>query len=168
MGWSFHHGTGKADIIADVVRNFTFEKPEGSCKVLAKCIRGNTMYMVVEIKKAGAEPERFIDVVLLSRGKDGYGYKDMDDGMHPYSYDCPIGYLDMCTAPMNKGAADYREKVRERHAVHGRKLSIGDKVKLTNGWVVEIVSLKPLKCRFDGLVYKFSRKSLAPAEVAAA
>jgi hypothetical protein len=166
MGWSHTYGADKADIIAELTRGYTGASGT-TFKTLKHCARGNVLYAVTEMVREG-KTDRFIAVYLLSKNRDvGWGYKAMDDGMHPYYYDCPIGYLDMCSPPMNKGAADYRAKVRAHHAVHGRKLSIGEMVKLSNGWTVEVVSLKPLKCKYAGTVYKFSRKSLVAMDVAA-
>jgi hypothetical protein len=167
MGWSHTYGASKSEVIADITADYTGGSG-ASFKKLKHCVRGNTVYAVVEMTR-GEKVERFIAVYLLSKSRGvGWGYKDMDEGAHPYYYNCPLAYLDMCTAPMNESSAKWREKVRAYQAIHGRKLAVGDKVKLTNGWEVEIESVKPLRCMYAGLVYKFSRKSLAAAACVAA
>jgi len=160
MGWSHTYGASKSDVINEVTRDYTGASGT-TFKTLKHCARGNALYAVTETVREG-KTERFVAVYLLSKNPNvGWGYKAMDEGMHPYYYGCPVGYLNLCTEPMNDSSAKWREKVRARAATRGRKLAVGDKAELTNGWTVEITGLKPLSCSYKGITYKLSRKMLA-------
>lgn len=134
-------------------------------KTIAHCVRGNAVYAVREITKKDADPVRYVFVALLSKSKGfGWGSKVMDESEHPYYYACPVGYLDLCTAPMNDNSAKWREKVRAFAAT--RKVAVGDKVNLVNGWSVEITSLKPMRCSHEGRNYKLHARLIASKEAA--
>jgi hypothetical protein len=60
---------------------------------------------------APGESRRYIQCDLLKGGGNGWGYKSMDESMHPYYYSCPLSYLDL--AP--EQCAEWRQKVREYH-----------------------------------------------------
>ena len=159
MGWSYERGADKAKVIAE------FIAPYGDSKTIAHCVRGNSVYAVREVIKAGAEPERYIVIALLGREKGfGWGSKTMSEHEHPYYYACPVSYLDMCTAPGNEHSAKWREKVRARAAL--RKVAVGDKVNLANGWLVEITGLKPLRCSHEGRNYKLHARLIMSKEAA--
>ena len=53
------------------------------------------------------------------RDREGYvfGYKDMDESMEPYEYDCPESILKLLTPTDHAGAVVWRAKCRERNAV---------------------------------------------------
>lgn len=162
MGWSHTYGASKTDIIEEVTSSYTGASGT-TFKKLKHCVRGNAVYAVVEMVRDG-KTERFIAVYLLSKSDVGWGYKAMDEGCHPYHYACPVTYLDLCTEPMNDYSAKWREKVRYFNKVHNCKLAVGDKVLLTNGWTVEITSVKPLRCSYNGSNYKLARKLLVGPE----
>lgn len=58
--------------------------------------------------------ERWIgcDLLEYSKRDEGWGYKDMDESMHPYYYSCPLSYLDMVPVV---GSEEWRQGVREYH-----------------------------------------------------
>lgn len=75
---------------------------KSSC--LAHCFRGGrfsgVLWSVWERTFEGgkARPtERWIqcDLLRYSRSNEGWGYKDMEESMHPYFYSCPLGYLEI-------------------------------------------------------------------------
>jgi hypothetical protein len=70
-----------------------------------------------------AQPtERWIICDLLRHQKDyGWGYKDMEESMHPYYYSCPLGYLEMVPIDQYGGHAEWRECVRHYHAQQAEK-----------------------------------------------
>jgi len=61
------------------------------------------------LSRLDARVERFITFDLMERTPHGWAYKDMDEMVHPYYYDCPLEYLDM--APV--ACEEWRAKVRE-------------------------------------------------------
>ena len=111
MGWTTHYGASRADI----VRELTTSTIQGYTVPMHTSV-GNTLYCAWSIVKDGAE-HRFIVVNLLARSREGWGYKDMSEDTHPFSYDCPVAYLDWCEQvpggqPINEGSKTWREKVR--------------------------------------------------------
>ena len=46
----------------------------------------------------------------------GWGYKDMEESMHPCYYSCPLGYLDMVPIDQYGGNDQWREAVKVHHA----------------------------------------------------
>lgn len=70
-------------------------------KAIDHSVVGNTLYMLAP---SGATGVPVIYVFLLSKfEKQGYGYKDMDEGMFPYSFDCPERILKASQIPDASG-----------------------------------------------------------------
>lgn len=161
MGWQFTYDAAKADIIRDLTT--PEENETRRWEPIAHCVRGNVLWMVIEITYLQEErSKRFIACYLLARQKGcGWGYKGMDESMHPYYYSCPLKYLDL--APVAN--ADWRAAVRVYHRNRNRKLNIGQKIGLkgsTIPWVV-ITSLRPLTGEYGGLRYRVPRRLLGEA-----
>jgi hypothetical protein len=160
MGWLFTHGASRKDIIEDLSRERVQENGNG-IRTLRKSFRGNTMYVLHET--FGEKPMKFIAVYLL-QNSGGWGYKDMDEGMLPYYFDCPVSFLDEADPPMNENARNWREKVREYAAKRStKKPKVGEKWSLVHCKFesAKIVSLKPLTGRApNGGVYKIPRRML--------
>ena len=108
MGWLFTRGSTRRGLIAERAANWERTAEDGmlvKCTCLAHCYRGGVysgvLWAVWErtFTKDGQEvrpTERWITCDLLRyRKDDGWGYKDMDESMHPYFYSCPLGYLKM-------------------------------------------------------------------------
>lgn len=103
----------------------------------------------------------------------GWGYKDMDEDMAPFYYDCPVSYLDAPAEPSENGKA-WRAAVRE-HAQRKAK-----RAKLGPGSVIHVAGMdytlvEPrtscgrrtgwyVRAQHGGL-YRISNQSLARAEV---
>jgi hypothetical protein len=113
MGWYYpHHCHTKRDLIQELTRDWTSLRSSGQC--LASCIRGDTLWSVWEIYYAyTGHFESYIRCDLMGKMPDGgpWGYKDMDEAIHPVRYSCPLKYLDM--APSVR--PDWRDKVRVYH-----------------------------------------------------
>ncbi len=134
MGWLFKAGSTRRELIAERTKDWATDGPEGitvTTACLAHCYRGNTysgvLWAVWErtFIKDG-EPvkpvERWITCDLLRYQRDnGWGYKDMDESMHPYYYSCPIKYLGMVPTDQYGGNAEWRESVRAHHAGKAEK-----------------------------------------------
>jgi hypothetical protein len=115
MGWLFTHAASKADIIRELIA--PEENETRRWETIAHCVRGNVLWAVVEITcKQEHRRKRFIACNLLAREKGcGWGYKAMEESMHPYYYSCPLNYLDM--APVAN--ADWRSMVHSHHRARG-------------------------------------------------
>ena len=128
MGWLFRAGSTRRELIAERTKDWETDGPEGSTVstvCLAHCYRGNVcsgvLWAVWErtFNKEGesVKPvERWITCDLLRYQRDyGWGYKDMDESMHPFSYSCPLGYLEKVPIDQYGGNTEWREGVREYH-----------------------------------------------------
>lgn len=134
MGWLFKSGSTRKQLIAERTSNWTREGAESvtvTTTCLAHCYRGNVYSGVLwatwerTYTKDGeqAQPtERWITCDLLRYQKDyGWGYKDMDESMHPYYYSCPLKYLDLVPIDIYGGNAEWRDGVRTHHARRQQK-----------------------------------------------
>ena len=128
MGWLFKPGSIRRELIAERTKGWEQASDEMlvESKCLAHCFRGGrfsgVLWSVWErtFTKDGLEVEpkqRWIqcDLLKYSRFDDGWGYKDMDESMHPYFYSCPLGYLEMVPVAEFGGNEEWREGVRSYH-----------------------------------------------------
>ncbi|WP_449757697.1 hypothetical protein [Delftia acidovorans] len=97
------------------------ETERASVKVIAHALRGNVLWSVVQVtaKAEGVHrdlaPGQSLCTIrcdLLERSGGQWGYKPLDESMHPYYYSCPLSYLNL--AP--EQSADWRAGVRAYHA----------------------------------------------------
>jgi len=129
MAWLFRHGSTRRGLIAERAKNWETTGAEGivvASNCLAHCYRGGAFSGVLwavwerTFAKDGEQVkpvERWITCDLLRYRKDcGWGYKDMEESMHPYYYSCPLKYLDMVPIDQYGGNAEWREGVRANHA----------------------------------------------------
>ncbi len=159
MGWLFTHNQSKRELIARLAA------PESNKRrrwhTLAHCLRGNRLWAVVEVVgEQETRLERYIACYLLAYDKScrGWGYKDMDESLHPFYYDCPLGYLAMASIACEA----WREQVRAYYARLRRPFEVGQKVTLVRSrlpWV-RITSLRPLRGEHGGVVYRLPRALL--------
>lgn len=89
-----------------------------SSKVLKSSMVGSVYYGAIAISKPGKE-DKVMAAVFLTCGKtrhDGtiWGYKDMDEGMLPYQFDCPAGILSLLTPTDNERANEWRNECRKK------------------------------------------------------
>ncbi|MGU2529530.1 hypothetical protein ACTVZC_26330, partial [Pseudomonas aeruginosa] len=110
MGWYFS-SQSRSDLIAELVAPQETERV--SAKVIAHTLRGNVLWSVIEMtaKVEGVHRDlsqgqslRYIRCDLLECSGGQWGYKPLDESMHPYYYSCPLSYLDL--AP--EQSADWR------------------------------------------------------------
>lgn len=121
MGWLFNTKDTRKQLLERRSRNWENTKDGRHIKAtcLAHCFKGvfaGTFWTVWEhaITVNGVtETSRHIGCDLIRFDRDGgWGYKDMDESMHPYYYSCPLKYLDMVPVACEK----WREGVRKYHA----------------------------------------------------
>ena len=118
MGWYFS-SQSRSELIAELVAPQQTERV--SATVIAHTLRGNVLWSVVEMtaKVEGVHRDlspgqslRYIRCDLLECSGGQWGYKPMDESMHPYYYSCPLSYLDLA----QEQSAAWREGVRTYHA----------------------------------------------------
>ncbi len=98
MGWTFcNNWNTKEKAVADAL-----EGRDILAQKIVKEGRDSVAWSVIRHK--GKE---YILCILLECHAGAWGYKDLDESMHPYYYSCPHEFLDM--APM--ACADWRAKV---------------------------------------------------------
>lgn len=123
MGWLFRPGSTRKGMIAERVKGWEVTKPTGvivKTTCIAHCYRGGVfkgvLWTVWERTFEHAQPtERWIgcDLLEYSKADEGWGHKDMEEGMHPYFYSCPLKYLALVPVVASE---DWRAGVREYHA----------------------------------------------------
>lgn len=117
MGWLFTHQT-HSQLIASLIQPRSDEN--ASLEVLEHQLATNVLWSLTRVtaRKPGwnqleaGESQVFIRCDLLDHSDDGWGYKAMEESVHPYYYSCPLRYLDL--AP--EQSADWRAGVRQFHA----------------------------------------------------
>jgi hypothetical protein len=123
MGWLFKSGYSRRDLIDHLTKSETWVQEDGltvTRTCIRHCCRGNTLWIVGEWVRSDGTSERAILCCLMQRSSDGFGwgYKDMEESMHPYYYSCPIGYLDLVPPPKSGSTESWREAVRQHNARH--------------------------------------------------
>ncbi len=118
MGWYFS-SRSRSELIVELI---AAQETERICaQVIAHALRGNVLWSVVEMtaKVEGVHRDlrpgqclRIIRCDLLERRADQWGYKPLDESMHPYYYSCPLSYLDLAPEQCGK----WRAGVRAYHA----------------------------------------------------
>lgn len=182
MGWYYTDGASRADIIREITTGWTNPETGANRQTLRHTAVGNVLWTLNETVHAGEVPagrprtERWIGCHLLSRSRDGWGYKPMDETMGPHYWSCPLAYLDAATEPANEYAKEWRAKARQWHAAkaaeraHAKTLKVGDRITVAGirPNAFQIVSLKPATGRADdGRLYRLTRRVLGRAVVAA-
>ena len=112
MGWSYTFKPSSMSVADFFKKEFKGEFG----KVIGCAVKGmRTAYLAYEITKDG-ERKVFAFVCLLNYSKDHYnfGYKDMDESMGPYYYDCPKRILDLLTPTDNVNALEWRKECLKR------------------------------------------------------
>ena len=98
-------------------------------------MRGSTYYAAIRrTDKETGESHVFGCVCLTSVDMKDYfnfSYKDMEESMGPYNYDCPASILDLLSPTDNEYALNWRQKCREKKS---SKNTLG---KLPVGTVIE-------------------------------
>lgn len=173
MGWTFYNAThyknGKVDRKAECDAYWEECLNKGHFKVVKSAMHGSVYYGAIKklVKYSGkTEDGRFIyepipeeeqkvhAVVFLTSVKSkeffNFGYKDMDETMLPYYYDCPKSVLDVLSPTDNDSANEWRKQCRERIASKNdgkslSKLPVGSIIRYTgnDGKIVELIKQPP-------------------------
>lgn len=107
MGWTYYTATeyknGKIDRLAECRKEFG-RNPEWAT-ILKDTLVGSTYYAALKLT---GKDEVFALICSTGVYKRDFGYKDMDETVHPYRYDCPIGILKLLTPTKNELALEWR------------------------------------------------------------
>lgn len=110
MGWTF---MGRPQDVRAELRELYQSQ---FTQVIDDAVIGRTYYCAVEVNKPGKPREVYAGVALYSLKGGEFGYKEMDESMGPYYFECPIRILDKLTPPTSSYAAEWRNKCRAHHA----------------------------------------------------
>lgn len=128
MGWLFKAGVSRKDLIAENTKGWERTKEDGTTVAsvcLAHCYRGGVFSGVLwsvwerSFIKDGQQveqPHRWIVCDLLRYVDGEWGYKDLEESMHPYFYSCPLKYLELVPIEQFGGHPEWRGQVHEYHA----------------------------------------------------
>lgn len=107
MGWLFSPRS-RRELIAALIQTDDTEHYQHI--TLAHALRGNVLWSVVQ--STPKDLTKTPHTVIHCQGSAGsWGYKVMDESVHPYYYSCPKRYLAM--APVI--SPEWREKVLAHH-----------------------------------------------------
>lgn len=108
MGWLFSYQS-LADQKKEIIEHYSREKRLIGHKTTSY---GCRFWLAVENQQG----EKYILLYLFERGRDGmWGYKDMDESMHPYFFDCPQSLFALCPTSEER-ALRWRETCRAYQA----------------------------------------------------
>lgn len=88
--------------------------------VIRSCLKSTTYYAAIK------HPKNYIFglVVLTSIVNDGkfkeFMYKDMDESMEPYYYDCPISILKLLSNTDNENSLNWRNKCKRKNSFNNQ------------------------------------------------
>jgi hypothetical protein len=128
MGWTFFSDSPRetrAQIIERELTQPATDTNPNAWGFHSLSERGSTVYAIAWRQPANQPRIYFGVVVLTSRKRGEFGYKDMDESMGPYYYDMPLRMLDQLEAlaplrPDDINAQAWRDRVRQHH-IHKRK-----------------------------------------------
>jgi hypothetical protein len=118
MGWLYNtHPQSKDSFVKEILtRNFF---AGGTLALMGHAVRGNRLWVLIKPKNQ----DPLIGLFLLQRDNGCWGYKDMDESMGPFHYDCPLRWLDRapeppsCPVDGHRGSRrTWRDFVRDHHA----------------------------------------------------
>lgn len=130
MGWTEYvascYKNGRVDRKAECDKLFDSD----NYKVLKSTLKGSVWYGAIQYKN-----DKVFGMVILTSVRKRYlfAYKDMDETMGPYNYDCPKSILDLLSPTDNEWANEWRQKclnkMVETHSL--AKLPVGSIIEFT-------------------------------------
>lgn len=171
MGWTSTHADyykkGTVDRKRECDAYWEEGLNRGHFKILKSSMVGSTYYAAVQVLKEYVGNENDVDiykniengpifcVIFLTSVamKDYYNfsYKPMDETMHPYQYNCPIGILKLLPETDNEYAKEWRKKCYEQYNKNKNPDSLK---KLPVGTVIKVIMpFDTLRCKEGQEVY---------------
>lgn len=108
MGWTYIYRSGRIDRLTEC-RN-TFGNEPKWATIVKDALVGDVYYAAMRSAKTG---EVWALIALTDIDGHEFGYKDMDETMGPYCYDCPNSILKLLTPTNSEYAKDWRKKCRD-------------------------------------------------------
>ena len=131
MGWTYFNKP--ANVKQWFEEQLTWENEKVKTTCLKSAVKLKEAYAAVEtIHKNTDKREVWAAVFMLDYRKDpndyyNFGYKDMDESVGPYNYNCPANILDLLTPTDSEYANKWREQCRKR--LNRPKIKTGDTIK---------------------------------------
>lgn len=139
MGWTVLYRSNSPKNYAEekkIIRDLF--QPADKLEVVQMSKKGSVWY--VAVRNLVMEDKPVSAVVIKTSTQNGeFGYKDMDETMHPYYYDAPISLINKLTPTDNENANEWRNNVRQKHEA---AKTLNKKVRLENGMVIDVSKLK--------------------------
>jgi hypothetical protein len=118
MGWTFVRQT-RDQLIRELLAPQASER--ACCEVIDHTLDGDVLWTVVRVtaRQAGVmglaagESVCYIGCHLLESSGGDWGYKSLDESVHPYYYSCPLRYLDMAPVQSPSGASGFTASTRD-------------------------------------------------------
>jgi hypothetical protein len=141
MGWTSLSKPAGMSTREVFEREFNFSREGGDQKgtVLDCSVKGNVAYLAYE-RMTPTHRYVYAIVCLIRRSRKdtfNFSYKDMDETMGPYYYDCPARILSLLTPTDNEEARQWREKCWKRSFRRmpevGETVEFGEPIKFTDG-----------------------------------
>lgn len=134
MGWTYTQDYDGCGVRNYLDRQFACDNDDGKWEILKSAlVHMRTYYAACRwTNKKTGEIRTFAIVALVKynpRDREGLtlGWKEMDEGMGPGEYDCPLAILDLLSPPDPKRyGADWRKRVRDYHARRKAQPGPGD------------------------------------------
>lgn len=119
MGWTYTYKPKNVSVRQFFEERFNYNEDDGKYGKIIDCAVVNlrTAYIAYEIGDALGKREVIAIVCALDYKPNDYynfGYKDMDESMGPYYYDCPERILKLLTPTEHEWAKEWREKCWKR------------------------------------------------------
>lgn len=136
MGWTYTFKPKSVSVREFFEEKFNYKEENGKYgKVLDSAVVNlRTAYIAYEMGDAQGKREVIAVVCALDYAPNdpyNFGYKDMDETMGPYRYDCPERILKLLTPTEHEWAKEWREKCWER--IRAKKV----RPKLKKGMVIK-------------------------------
>lgn len=143
MGWMFQNEPLRDETPASyVLRHFTHENDSVRRTVLAAATVSKVVYAAIrnEAKQTGHDYVFAVIILFENNRRQGFGYKDMSEGMGPCECDCPERIMRLLSPvediPNPSYSADWRARVaarklaRQQQKQSANRIGLGDIVRL--------------------------------------
>lgn len=148
MGWTGYYPSiwknGKVDRKGELDKQFTSESDTRKWEVVKSSMVGSTYYAAIKTSHKDGSVEPCIWGLVCLTKVQGRGwncefmYKDMDETMGPYQYECPKSIIKLLSPTDNECALEWRQKCLnfKSPAKQLRNLPVGSQIKLADGRIL--------------------------------
>jgi hypothetical protein len=120
---------------------------------------GRHLWLAIETPKQA----QVIVLYRMERRGGDWGYKDMDESMHPFYYDCPLSLLDLVPGDNSDGSLAWRMGVKEYHRRASQTFQPGERVTVYGKPYEVMAQVKrsyQIKSLNTGKVYRCSARKM--------